>query len=121
MGYSCRARIWHRRSLTVVAWTTMGESRGRAAVLAPSGNYRTDAPLLTFGLLVVEERGASLHQASWGPSHDDLYARVEATVAAALDELGPEIEPIITGKPLERSPPRWRRTARRLPYGSHRC
>lgn len=78
----------------------MSESRDRAAILAPGGNYGTDGPLLMFGGVAAEERGALLHTVSWGPGDDDLYARVEATVAAALDDLGTGVAPIIMGKSL---------------------
>lgn len=78
----------------------MDESRGRTALLAPGGNYSTDGPLLMFGGAAAELRGASLHRVSWGPGDGDLYDRVAATVAAALDDLGPAAAPIIIGKSL---------------------
>lgn len=77
-----------------------GEPHARAAVLAPGGNYGTDGPLLMFAGVAAEERGASLHPVSWGPGDHDLYARVEATVAAALDDLSPAAIPVIMGKSL---------------------
>ena len=78
----------------------MDESRARAVVLAPGGNYGTDGPLLMFGGAAAEERGAVLRPVSWGSGDGDQYARVEATVAAALDDLGPAVAPIIMGKSL---------------------
>lgn len=77
-----------------------GNPRGRAALLAPGGNYSTDGPLLMFAGAAAQERRAALHPVSWGPGDDNLYARVEATVAAALDGLGPAAEPVIMGKSL---------------------
>lgn len=83
----------------------MDESHGRAALLAPGGNYSTDGPLLMFGGSAAQRRGASLQPVSWtflhsGLTDDDLYARVESTVAAALDDLGQAAAPIIIGKSL---------------------
>jgi len=83
----------------------MDGSRGRAALLAPGGGYGTDGPLLMFAGVAAKQRRASLLRVGWGPlngglSEDDLYDRVEATVAAALDGLGPGVTPVIMGKSL---------------------
>ncbi|HEY1701862.1 MAG TPA: hypothetical protein VGG75_19320 [Trebonia sp.] len=81
------------------------EAGGRAALLAPGGNYGPDGPLLMFGGAAAQERGALIRTVSWGLldghlSDEDLYARVETTVAAALDDLGPAVAPVIMGKSL---------------------
>ena len=78
---------------------------GRAALLAPGSNYGPDGPLLMFGGTAALERGAELHPVDWGTlddslSDDDLNRRVEATVALALDSLGPAAAPLLIGKSL---------------------
>lgn len=75
---------------------------GRAAILAPGGNYSADGPLLMFGGAAAEERGASVTPLSWGPLDDlddgKVHARVEAIVTKAVDGLGPDT--VIMGKSL---------------------
>jgi hypothetical protein len=58
-----------------------------------------------FGAVAAAERGATVEAVSWGDldgnlSDEDLYAGVEATVAAALDDLGAGATPLIMGKSL---------------------
>lgn len=72
---------------------------GRAAVLAPGGNYSPDGPLLMFGGQAAQRRGASLHPVTWDLDAGDLHAMVRAHVSKALTELG-GTAPVIFGKSL---------------------
>jgi hypothetical protein len=38
---------------------------GRAAVLAPGGNYGPDGPLLMFAAVAAQRRGATLRPVTW--------------------------------------------------------
>jgi pimeloyl-ACP methyl ester carboxylesterase len=77
------------------------DDRARAAVLAPGGNYGPDGPLLMFAAAAAEQRGAGAYPVGYGPGDQkDLYPRVQAAVAAAVDELGPAVTPLLVGKSL---------------------
>jgi hypothetical protein len=78
----------------------MVETETRVMLLAPGGNYGPDGPLLMFAGVAARERGAVLHPLSWALRDDDRYASVAATVAAAVDSLGPATVPVIAGKSL---------------------
>jgi hypothetical protein len=58
-----------------------------------------------FGGVAAQERDASVRPLSWGQfdgtlSDEDVYARVEAIVAAALDDLPRTAAPLLIGKSL---------------------
>lgn len=81
------------------------ETGGRAALLAPGGNYGPDGPLLMFGGTAALQRGAELHPVDWGTldsslSDDDLNRKVEAAVTLVLDSLGAAAAPLLIGKSL---------------------
>jgi hypothetical protein len=83
----------------------------RAAVLAPGGNYGPDGPLLMFAGKAAQQRGATLHPATWDLGAEDSHAMVVARVGQVIDGLvigGPDVidgpagtgSPVIFGKSL---------------------
>ncbi len=79
---------------------TVDAVRGRAALLAPGGNYGADGPLLMFSGVAARRRGAAVRGVTWDFERgDEPHAMVTATVAAALDE-GEHGATVVFGKSL---------------------
>ncbi len=80
-------------------------SRGRAAVLAPGGNYGTDGPLLMFAGCAAQRRGAQLYPVAWEfrdgvELADMVVARTSAVLDAVERETGAGGTAVLFGKSL---------------------